>query len=162
MLPALLLCTVVGISDGDTLTARCLAHTVDEDARPATYKVRLAEIDAPEKGQPFGQVSKQQLATLCFGKKAEIIPRATDRYGRIVASVVCAGKDASATQVSMGMAWVFERYADPRSPLYSAQRNAQSQRRGLWSEATPVPPWNWRVKRLRAHSDAGLPWPSEP
>lgn len=147
MLPALLLCTIVGISDGDTLTARCLAHTLEQGARPATYKVRLAEIDAPEKGQPFGQVSKQHLATLCFAKNAEITPRTTDRYGRMVARVVCEGTDAGATQVSSGMAWVFDRYAHPRSPLYSAQRSAQSQRRGLWSESTPVPPWAWRVKK---------------
>jgi micrococcal nuclease len=162
MLPALLLCTVVGISDGDTLTARCLTHSMEQDAKPATYKVRLAEIDAPEKGQPYGQVSKLHLATLCFAKQAEIIPKTTDRYGRIVARVVCAGTDASTTQVSTGMAWVFERYADSRSPLYAAQRNAQSQRRGLWSESTAVPPWDWRVKKPRAPSDAGLPSPSEP
>ena len=54
---ALLLCVIVGITDGDTLTARCEAQTI---------KVRLAEVDAPEHHQPFGTRSREHLAALCF------------------------------------------------------------------------------------------------
>lgn len=93
------LCLVVGISDGDTLTARC--------GQPGAYeqvKVRLAEIDAPEKKQPFGERSRQHLANLCFEKTAEIHQRGKDRYGRSVARVVCAGQDANLAQVRDGMA----------------------------------------------------------
>ena len=60
-LAASLLCLVVAISDGDTLTARCGA--------PGAYqqvKVRIAAIDAPESRQAFGQKSRQHLAQLCF------------------------------------------------------------------------------------------------
>jgi endonuclease YncB( thermonuclease family) len=50
---AALLCIVVGIIDGDTLTSRCEAQA---DLPAQTLKIRLAEIDAPEKGQGFSMI----------------------------------------------------------------------------------------------------------
>lgn len=76
MFETLLLCVVVGISDGDTLKARC----GPEGARQ-TITVRLAEIDAPEKHQPFGMRSREHLAEVCFQKPAEIRPRTTIATG---------------------------------------------------------------------------------
>lgn len=98
-------CLVVGLADGDTFTARCGA--------PGAYrqvKVRLAEIDAPEKKQPFGQRSRQALADLCFRKTARIRSATTDRYGRPLARVECHGVDANAEMVRSGMAWAYTRY----------------------------------------------------
>lgn len=125
---------VVSIADGDTLT-------VLHEREP--MKIRLAEIDAPEKAQPFGARSKQALSDLCFGKQAEIVPQTKDRYGRTVARVRCAGQDASEQLVRSGMAWVFDRYVTDRS-LYSLQDEARALRRGLWVDAEPIPPWQWR------------------
>lgn len=130
----LLLCTVVGVSDGDTLTARCDGEQI---------KVRLAEIDAPEKRQPFGMKSKQSLSELCFQRKAEVRQVDRDRYGRVVARVKCDGVDANAEQVRRGMAWVYDKYAKDAS-LHVVQREAQAARRGLWADKAPVPPWEWR------------------
>lgn len=96
MLLAAFLATVIGISDSDTLTI------LNENKQQ--IKIRLAEIDAPEKRQPFGTRSKQSLSELCFGKQAEIKPRVKDRYGRTVARVSCAGVDVNAEQVYRGMA----------------------------------------------------------
>lgn len=132
-------CKVVGVSDGDTITALCAGN--------AQLKVRLAEIDAPEKKQPFGMRSKQALSDLCFGKQAEIVPQTKDRYGRTVARVRCDGQDASEQLVRSGMAWVYDRYVTDRS-LYPLQDNARTTRRGLWADAAPVPPWEWRKKLL--------------
>lgn len=134
MLSATLLCLVVGISDGDTLTARC--------GQPDAYKqvkVRLAEIDAPEKKQPFGERSRQNLASLCFQKEAEIRPTAKDRYGRTVARVSCAGQDANAAQVRDGMAWAYTKYLT--DPGFARLH------RGLWADKEPVAPWEWRRKQ---------------
>jgi endonuclease YncB( thermonuclease family) len=135
---ALLLCAIVGITDGDTLTARCEAQTI---------KVRLAEVDAPEHHQPFGTRSRENLAALCFKQRAEIRPIAAggslDRYGRTVAHVNCNGIDANAAQVRAGMAWVFDRYVTDRS-LYRLQDEARAAHRGLWADAQPVAPWEWR------------------
>ena len=100
---------VIGIADGDTLTARC-----ELPAGAENIKVRLAEIDAPEKGQAFGNRSKQHLSDTCFKKPAEVRPQTKDRYGRTVARVICDGVDANAEQVRAGMAWVFDKYVVDR------------------------------------------------
>ena len=103
---AFVLCLVVGFTDGDTVKVRC-------DDQPQTV-IRLAEIGAPEKGQAFGQHSKQHLSDVCFQTRAEVVSRTKDRYGRTVARVRCDGVDASAEQVRAGMAWAFTKYlTDP-------------------------------------------------
>jgi len=132
------ICLVIAITDGDTLKARCGQIGAYEQV-----KIRLAEIDAPEKKQPFGARSKESLSALCYGVDATITPQATDRYGRTVARVQCRGVDASAAQVQSGMAWVYTRYAkDPTlSQLQSAARNAGV---GLWADTQSVPPWVFR------------------
>lgn len=134
MSAAALLCFVVAITDGDTLKARCPDQQV---------VIRLAEIDAPEKAQAFGQRSKQHLAALCFGKQAEIRPTARDRYGRTVARVTCDGTDANAAMVRSGMAWAYTRYlTDPQ--IRAAEVLAQREHAGLWADEHPTPPWTWR------------------
>lgn len=131
-------CKVVGVSDGDTITALCPGNE--------RVKVRLAEIDAPEKAQPFGARSKQSLSDLCFGRTARIDDRGRDRYGRTIGRVACAGTDANAEQVRRGLAWVYDRYVtDP--DLYPLQDIARTERRGLWADISPTPPWEWRKSR---------------
>lgn len=142
-MPALLLCLVVGIADGDTLVVRCEAQA-GEPARRIT--VRLAQIDAPERGQPFGDRSRRHLAGLCHRKHAEIRPSAIDPYGRAVASVRCGEVDAATEQVRAGLAWVFDRYAK-EAQLYVMQADAREKRRGLWSRPGAVAPWEWRGGR---------------
>lgn len=127
---------VISIADGDTLTILY---------KQKQMKIRLAEIDAPEKKQPFGTRSKQALSDLCFGKQAKIVPQTKDRYGRTVARVRCDGQDASEQLVRSGMAWVFDRYVTDRN-LYSLQDEARVARRGLWSDEHPIAPWEWRKK----------------
>lgn len=130
---------VVGITDGDSLT-------VLVDRTP--IKVRLAEIDSPEKKQPFGTRAKQALSDLCFGQQATVEKTAVDRYGRTVARVECQRRDASTEQVRSGMAWVFRRYAKKDSPLYPIEADARAARRGLWIDDTVEAPWDYRA-RLR-------------
>lgn len=128
---------VVGISDGDTLTVLTERQQV---------KVRLAEIDAPERGQPFGNRSKQSLSGLCFDKTAKLDDKGKDRYGRTLARVYCDGIDANAEQVRRGMAWVYDRYVTDRG-LYLIQDEAKAAKRGLWADTEPMPPWEWRRMR---------------
>lgn len=137
-------CKVVGVSDGDTITALCQGNE--------QVKVRLAEIDAPEKAQPFGAKSKQSLSDLCFGKQARIYPLGRDRYGRTIGRIYCFTPgvkteiDANAEQVRRGLAWVYDRYVtDP--DLYPLQDAARAERRGLWADSAPTPPWEWRKAR---------------
>lgn len=148
MIEAALLCLVVAISDGDTIKVRCAD-------RPQMV-VRLAEIDAPEKAQPFGQRSKALLSTLCFRKQAEIRPARLDRYGRTVARVTCASTDASAAMVRAGMAWAYTRYlTDPQ--IRAMEIVARREGAGLWADDHPVPPWEWRktgAKGMRSNAVA--------
>lgn len=136
-----LLCLVVAIADGDTLTARC--------GDPGAYeqvKVRLAEIDAPEAKQPFGNRSRQSLAQLCHQQQATIRTASKDRYGRSIARVECQGKDASAHQAATGHAWAFTRYLrDPE--IKRLQDAARAAGLGLWAEKEPIEPWVFRTHR---------------
>ena len=112
--------TVVGIADGDTLTV--LNHGKQQ------IKIRLAEIDAPEKRQAFGTRSKQSLSDLCFGKQAEVMSQVKDRYRRTVAHVKCAGVDANTEQVKRGMTWAYTRYVKDHN-LHVLQRSEGSEAR---------------------------------
>ena len=145
MLPAVLLCLVVGITDGDTLRGRC-----DDQ----TMTIRLAEIDAPEKGQPFSNRSRQSLAALCFRRSAQLRPVSIDRYGRTVAHVDCAGIDAGTAQVKVGMAWVLVRYAPGGSDLYRVESEARAGHVGLWSDPHALAPWCGESGSVRVPSVA--------
>lgn len=97
-------------------------------------KVRLVEIDAPEKGQAFGNKSKQSLSALCLNKTAKLDDKGKDRYGRTLARVYCDGVDANTEQIRRGMAWVYDRYVTDRG-LYSIQDEAKAAKRGLWVDS---------------------------
>lgn len=107
---------VVAVADGDMLAVLCDHEQI---------KVRLAEIDAPEKAQAFGNRSKQLLSELCFGKAATLADQGKDRYGRTQARVACDGIDANAEQVRRGLAWVYRKYAPKDSSLYAAEIEAK-------------------------------------
>lgn len=133
-----LLCLVVAITDGDTLKAKC--------GTPGAYDqitIRISAIDAPEKRQPFGEVSRQHLARLCFQQRATIIPKTTDRYGRMVADVECRGQDVAAVQVQAGMAWYYVKYGKGYEQLRGPEEMARAAGRGLWSQQAQAP-WDWR------------------
>jgi len=130
---------VVGITDGDTITLRVPSHP--------EIKVRLAEIDAPEKGQAFGTQSRKILSSLVFGRAVLVDVSSQDRYGRSIGRVYVESPavDVSAAMVEAGAAWVFDRYAkDPI--LYELQQDARQNRRGLWAlpPSDQTPPWEWR------------------
>lgn len=131
---------VVGVSDGDTLTL-----LVDGKRQ---VKVRLAEIDAPEGGQPYGNRSKQELSTLAFNKEARVRVQDTDRYGRTVGRVFVGSVDVSAEMIRRGAAWVFRKYAKDAS-LFKLEEEARGDKRGLWSlpESERIPPWEWRREK---------------
>jgi len=126
---------VVAVADGDTITVL--------DASNRQIKIRLHQIDAPEKKQDFGQASKQSLSTLVFGKQVKIEVADTDKYGRTVGKIWIGGMDANLEQVKRGMAWVYEKYAN--DPAYfAAERTAKMNRVGLWDQPNPTPPWVFR------------------
>ena len=135
---------IVGIHDGDSITL------LDADNRQ--HKIRLDGIDAPELGQSFGRASKQHLARLVVNREALAECSKVDRYRRNVCRVLVGGADVGLAQVRAGMAWYFRRYAkdltpDRRQQHAEAEDQAQAERRGLWADAEPIPPWAWRATR---------------
>lgn len=127
--------TVVGISDGDTLTV------LSAEKRP--IKIRLVEIDAPESKQAFGTQSKQSLSDICFKKTVIVDDRGTDKYKRTLGRLRCDGVDANAEQVRRGMAWAYRQYLTDQS-IATLEEEAKASGVGLWSDPEPTPPWEFR------------------
>jgi endonuclease YncB( thermonuclease family) len=128
---------VVGISDDDTITVLT--------AEKKQVKFRLNGIDAPETGQPFGTRAKQLASELAFGKTVTIKKHDRDRYGRTIADVILPdGRSMNHEMVRQGMAWWYRRYAPNDKELSRLETEAKTNRRGLWSDPNPVPPWDWR------------------
>jgi len=140
---------VVSVADGDTLRA------IDDSK--AEHRIRLAGIDAPERGQPFGNVARERLAELTMGKAVAVDVEDRDRYGRTVARLEADGLDVCRQLVADGLAWHYTRYSKDAG-LAAAQREARAERRGLWRDAAPVAPWDWRAseaERKKAKQPTG-------
>ena len=138
---------VVAVADGDTVTVL--------DADKGQHKIRLSGIDAPEKAQAFGNRSKESLSDLVFSKAVTVETEKKDRYGREVGKVLVNGLDANLEQVQRGFAWHYKAYEREQSAndrkLYDlAESEAKTARRGLWRDADPLPPWDFR-KAKRNH-----------
>ena len=126
---------VVSISDGDTFTGL--------DSQNRQVKVRLHGIDAPEKAQAFGNVSRKALGDLIEGKTVEVQQVDKDRYGRVVANVHVGGTHVNREQVAKGLAWRYVQY-DKKGEFTQVEQAARAARKGVWGDANPVPHWEWR------------------
>lgn len=144
---------VVGVSDGDTVTVL--------DEANMQHKVRLSGIDAPEKRQAYGERAKQHLSDLVYGRSVLVVWDKRDRYGRIVGRVLAPecdrtacryAVDAGLEQLKAGLAWHYKQYQREQSfderTLYSdTERSARERHAGLWQDATPLAPWDYRHPR---------------
>ena len=133
--------TVVGITDGDTVRVR-----IGDEGNYREEKVRLDQVDAPERGQPFGEKSRQYLAGLVHGRTLTLDYSSRDRYGRLVGTLLIDGKSMNAEMVRAGFAWVYRRYMKDEN-LLLLEAAARENERGLWADPHPVPPWQWRRGR---------------
>ena len=131
---------VVAISDGDTLTL-----LVPDGTSFKQVKVRLGEIDTPERKQPYGTRAQQALSDLAYNKQARVVVQDTDRYGRTVGRVYVGSLDVNAEMIRQGAAWVYRQYLKDQS-LLALEQQAKAAKRGLWGlpEAERCPPWDWR------------------
>lgn len=125
---------VVGVIDGDTIDVLVDGRAV---------RVRLAQIDAPERGQPFGTRAKQRLSALAFRQQAAVTEDGRDRWGRVIGTVTVDGRNLNKAMVAEGFAWAYRRYVT--DPAYLDLENAAQQSgAGLWADPSPTPPWTWR------------------
>lgn len=128
--------TVVGVTDGDTITV--LHHGRGE-------KIRLSGIDCPEKAQAYGQKAKEAASALVFGQPVTIVTHKQDQYRRTIGDVLLPdGTNVNHTLVQDGLCWWYRRYAPRDATLERLEAEARNAKRGLWGDPNPVPPWAWR------------------
>ena len=126
---------VVRVADGDTITVL--------DTANAHHKIRFHGIDAPEKGQAFGKAAGKFLAGLVAGRDVRVEYTKCDRYGRILGTVFCDGRDINLEMLKAGYAWHYK-YYDSNPEYAAAESAARIARRGLWQDPHPVNPYEYR------------------
>lgn len=127
---------VVGIMDGDTFKLLTKDST--------TVKIRLANIDCPEKKQPFSAKAKQFVSEAIFSKHVTVQVLKKDRYRRLIANVFYEDSiNLNHELVKHGLAWHYVKYSND-TILQSLEDKARLDRIGLWQDKNPIPPWDWR------------------
>jgi endonuclease YncB( thermonuclease family) len=127
------------VKDGDSLVAK---------VQGVEMEFRLAEIDAPERDQPYGEQAKRELMALARGQQLVLRPVDTDRYGRTVVHVWNGTTYLNAEIVRRGGAWFYTEFA--RGPaLYDVEQEARKEKRGLWALPLQdrIEPWEWRKRK---------------
>ena len=128
---------VVGVKDGDTVVVL--------DSLNTQTTLRLAEIDCPEKNQPFGMKAKQFTSDAVYLKTIKYTVTSIDRYGRSIAMIYYENnKYLSAELIKAGLAWHYKRYSTSKE-LANFEEEAKKSKKGLWSDNNPVAPWAWRL-----------------
>jgi len=144
---------VIKVFDGDTIL-------VKETSSGTATRVRLKGIDAPESKQSYGPEAAKQMTSLTLNKLAEVQWSETDQYGRTIGKVIIDGTDVCLEMVKAGLAWHFKQYQTGQSQkdrvLYdSAEKEAREQRKGLWAEDHPTPPWDYRRQERERMNNNG-------
>lgn len=129
---------VIGVKDGDTVEVL--------DNQNKTTILRLAEVDCPEKKQPYGNAAKQFTSNAVFRKTISYFVTNKDRYGRSVAKVYYNNKYLSAEIIKNGMGWHYKKHSRSKE-LALHQQNARGRRIGLWADPNAKAPWDWRKAR---------------
>ncbi|WP_428740168.1 thermonuclease family protein [Tenacibaculum sp.] len=132
---------VIGIMDGDTF------KLLSQDS--IQIRVRLANIDCPEKKQPFSAKAKQFVSDAIFGQQVTIHVLKKDRYGRSIANVIYNDSlDLSQELLRHGLAWHYLQYS--KNPvLQKLEDQAKKEKLGLWQDKHPIPPWKWRKNKKK-------------
>jgi micrococcal nuclease len=126
---------VIKVKDGDTV--------VILDSLNVQHTIRVADIDCPERGQPFSSKAKEFVSNEIFGKQVTIKKKNTDRYGRIVGFVLYESKNLSLELLKNGLAWHYSYYSDSKE-MAQLEVVARDNKIGLWIDPNPINPYNWR------------------
>ena len=114
---------VVRIIDGDTFIAL-------KDYRQ--IKVRLAEVNAPERGRPWSGQATEALKSQIAGKIVQIEQVGRDDFGRVLAIVWVNDTNINAWMLQNGHAWVKRKYMRNHQ-LLKLEQSARENKVGLWS-----------------------------
>lgn len=133
--------TVTVIRDGDTVDV--------VDSAGETIRVRLHGIDAPEHGQRFNRESAAYVKGVVGGRKVRIRRVDVDQFERLIGEIWMGDRRVNGEIVRAGFAWHYRQYAGDDSELAQGEAEARRDRRGLWADERPLPPWVWRRQNGR-------------
>lgn len=126
---------VIKIKDGDTVVVL--------DENNTQHTIRVADIDTPEKAQPFGNKAKKFTSAEVFGKIVFVKKKGIDRYKRIIGFIIYDNKNLSEELLKNGFAWFYFKYSNNKT-LNDLEIEARRLKKGLWIDKKPIAPWNWR------------------
>ena len=132
---------VVAITDGDTFKLLIQDSIV--------HRIRIANIDSPERKQPFSTKAKQFTSNAIFGKTVNVEVLSTDRYGRLIGIVIYNDSlNLNLELVKNGLAWHYIKYSND-SLLQKLENEARRNKIGLWQDVNAIPPWEWRANKKK-------------
>lgn len=151
----MLTCALSHAEEGYVVSRVFDGDTVELTNAHSKFKLRLSDIDAPERNQAYGQKARRALSNLCKGSDIEVQYSlvGTDKYNRQLGRLQCNRIDASLYLAEHGYAWFNEKYSGDIS-IRNAANAARMNRIGLWSTQDPTPPWVWRRLHQNAYSPA--------
>jgi endonuclease YncB( thermonuclease family) len=126
---------VVRVHDGDTVTMNVGNEQLN---------IRLARIDAPELKQPFGKESGDWLREVVDGETVTVDIEKIDRYGRAVGTIMMGNENVNMLMVEDGYAWVYREYSNGGDDLMLLEKDAKAHGKGLWADAEPIYPSDFR------------------
>lgn len=150
------------VSDGDTV------QVVDDLG--TKIKVRFYGMDAPETekkdkrtgkvikpGQPFGEEAFRALQSKLEKQRVRLDVMGTDRYRRLVCVIWVEDRNIEIEMIREGWAWAYRKYLDApyASEYIGAEERAKKERKGLWVQKRPQPPWVFRKSLKKQKQFAG-------
>lgn len=149
--------TVVSFPEGETIVVR--------DSKSMKHEIKLSGIELIELGQPHFRESRRFLSTLLFSKSVRVQWNRRDNRGWLIGKVYLSPPesrcleescpktmDVGLTLLQGGLAWHKRNDADQmpeeQARYAAAEEQARSKRVGLWSDAKPIPPWEWRERTI--------------
>jgi len=139
---------VINVIDGDTVTIR--------DVNYEEHRIRLGEIDSPEKGQEYGKESAAETKKLLINQQVNVFWKKKDNFtwkttdrqekrGRIIGGIYIGERFINRELVERGAAWHYKEFSSDET-LTQAEASAKKNKYGLWSNPNPIPPWKYRKK----------------
>lgn len=131
--------TVIKVLDGDTIDLLTITNQ--------KVRIRLLDIDAPEKGQAYSNASRKYLASLIAGKYVFVKANKKDIYNRTLGTIFYNKMNINAKMVENGYAWAY-RYRGKASNKLMVKREKQAKlnNKGLWKDKNPIAPWQFRYR----------------
>ena len=129
---------VVTVHEGDRLTIRY-------DGRSET--IYLKGIDCPETKQPYGKQAKRAIIAYVGNRDVVVQGLTRNKEGRVFAEVLLQdGRNVGHELLKEGLAW-WQKSTSSDASLETLEELARAERKGLWSQPNPVPPWKWKATK---------------